>query len=130
MPGTYSVMIISTYTTNSGSVRADTIRSAPIVIEPSSEPCLVKVYTGVTPNNDNNNDTWFIQNIEMFPNNRVTLYSRWGVQVYEEKGYDNRTRVWPTADHLNNLTSSTYFYIIELGDGSRPLKGWVELLKN
>lgn len=130
MPGTYSLTIISTFTTNSGSTGNDTIRSGPIVIASSSEPCLVKVYSGVTPNSDNNNDTWFIENIEMFPNNRVSLYSRWGVLVYEESGYDNRTRVWPTSDQLPKLLSSTYFYIIELGDGSRPLKGWVELLKN
>ena len=130
MPGTYYVMIVSTYTNNAGGTGNDTIRSGPIVIAPSSEPCLVKVYSGVTPNADNNNDTWFIENIEMFPNNRVSLYSRWGALVYEESGYDNTTRVWPTADHLSRLISTTYFYIIDLGDGSRPLKGWVELLKN
>src|SRR5690606_12961872 len=92
MPGTYTLTIVSTYTTNAGGIGHDTIRTAPITIRTSDLPCLVKVYTGVTPNNDNSNDTWFIENIEMFPGNRVSLYSRWGVQVYEEKGYDNRTK--------------------------------------
>ena len=90
----------------------------------------MKVFSGVTANNDLNNDTWYIENIEMFPENKVSVYTRWGALVYEERGYDNRTRVWPTTDHLNDLMSSTYFYIIELGDSSRPLKGWVELIKN
>ena len=130
VPGTYSLTIVSTYTTNAGNVGRDTIRSGPIDILNSSEACLVKVYTGVTPNNDGSNDTWFIDNISQFPNNQVWLYNRWGTLMYEEKGYDNVTRFWPKQEELSKLTSTTYFYIIDLGDGSRPLKGWVELLKN
>jgi gliding motility-associated-like protein len=129
-PGLYSVQVVSSYSVNGVLAGRDSLNSSPIEIIDSSEPCLIKVYTGVTPNNDGVNDTWYIENISMFPKNSVSVYNRWGNLMYEEKGYDNTSRYWPTDEHQKNLVSSTYFYIIDLGDGSRPLKGWVEYLKN
>ncbi len=128
--GDYYVTIISTYTTIAGKVGSDTIRRGPIQILNSTEACRLVVYSGVTPNRDGQNDTWFIENITEFPANRVSIYNRWGVLLYDEQGYDNVTKFWPKEEMLNKLVSSTYFYIIELGDGSKPLKGWVELIKN
>jgi gliding motility-associated-like protein len=126
----YYVKIISTYTTNNGTVKTDTIRRGPIEIANSPEPCRIKIYSGVTANGDGNNDKWIIENITEFPNNRVTLYNRWGLQLYDVKGYDNDTKAWPTRDQASKLVASTYFYIVDLGDGSKPIKGWVELIKN
>jgi gliding motility-associated-like protein len=88
------------------------------------------VYNGVTPNNDGRNDKWYIGNIEEFPDNNVVLFNRWGVKVFETKGYNNESNYWPTGDMLGKLLSTTYFYIIDLGNGSKPVKGWVELIKN
>jgi gliding motility-associated-like protein len=129
-PGTYSVTVVSTYSSQGKLVARDTLHSGSIEIVDSSEPCLIKVFTGVTANSDGVNDTWYIENITMFPKNSVSVYSRWGNLVYEEKGYDNTTKFWPKPGEEKNLLASTYFYIIDLGDGSRPLKGWVEYLKN
>lgn len=129
-PGVYSVIIVSTYTTNSNEVRVDSLRTGPIMVSASSEPCLVNVFSGVTPNGDNVNDYLYIEHIDLFPNNQVSLYNRWGTEVYSARGYDNENVRWPDAQSMDKLVSGTYFYIVELGDGSRPLKGWVELLKN
>jgi gliding motility-associated-like protein len=129
-PGNYYVTIVSSYTTNSNVAKSDTIRRGPITIGGSLEPCRLKVYSGVTTNRDGKNDIWFIENISEFPKNRVTIYNRWGQQLFDANGYDNVTKYWPTEEMLNKLISSTYFYIIELGDGSKPIKGWVELIKN
>jgi gliding motility-associated-like protein len=128
-PGKYSVTVVSTYTAN-GVTRSDTIRSLPIEVKGSDLACLIHVYTGVTANKDGVNDRWQIDNITEFPDNRVWIYNRWGAEVFSVKGYDNETKYWPTDDLLNKLSSSTYFYVIELGDGSKPVKGWVELIKN
>jgi gliding motility-associated-like protein len=128
-PGSYFVTIISVY--NHGSVqKSDTIRKGPMVVASSSEECKLKIFSGVTPNGDGQNDRWIIDNISEYPNNRVTIYNRWGTQLYDVQGYDNITKYWPSEEMLNKLVSSTYFYIVELGDGSKPLKGWVELIKN
>jgi len=128
-PGNYFVTIISSY--NQGAQqKSDTIRRGPLEVKPSDEECKLIVYSGVTPNNDGQNDRWIIENISEFPNNHVTIYNRWGTQLYDVKGYDNVSKFWPDEEMLNKLVSSTYFYVIELGDGSKPLKGWVELIKN
>jgi gliding motility-associated-like protein len=129
-PGTYSVMIISTYTAGGSQVLTDTLRRTGIVISEALEPCRVVVYSGVTPNGDGVNDTWRIENISEFPGNHVSVYNRWGVQLFDTRNYDNDNNFWPKPEILNTLVSSTYFYVIELGDNSKPLKGWIELLKN
>jgi gliding motility-associated-like protein len=90
----------------------------------------VKIFNAVTPNADGKNDKWQIDGILEFPNNTVLLFNRWGQKVFEQKGYDNESKSWPNGNQLNSLVSSTYFYIIDLGNGSKPIKGWVELIKN
>lgn len=125
-PGTYTVKIIIT---NSTATNGDTLTPAPITINDLNGPCKVKIYTGVTPNGDGENDVWIIDNITDFPNNHVSIYNRWGIQVYETKGYDNSSKAWPQKNEISSLIASTYFYVLNLGNGT-ILKGWVELIKN
>jgi gliding motility-associated-like protein len=129
-PGLYSVKVVVSYTTNIGTPANDTIASNLFDIKKAEKPCKVVVYSGVSPNDDGINDVWAIDNISDFPKNRVTIYDRWGTQVVDIKGYNNKDKVWPTKEMVNKLISTTYFYIIDLGDGSGPLRGWVELMKN
>jgi gliding motility-associated-like protein len=122
--GIYTVVVIVTNTlTNT----TDTVKPAPVTIEDKNGPCKVKIYSGVTPNGDGNNDTWTIDNIEEFPDNFVSIYNRWGLLVYEEKGYNNKDKVWPRKGEEHSLLPSTYFYILNLGNGT-VLKGWVEII--
>jgi gliding motility-associated-like protein len=129
--GNYSVMVVVNHSASAG-INSDTLRSERIEINDLNGPCRIKIYTAVTPNGDNNNDTWQIDNITDFPNNHVVIYSRWGQKVFETDGYDNisQNRSWPAKDEINKLMPSTYFYVLNLGDGSNSLKGWVELIKN
>jgi gliding motility-associated-like protein len=130
-PGVYSVTVAIQYTSNIGATRQDTLVQS-FVIDAATQLCEVEVYSGVSANNDNMNDFFTIKNIKEFPNNSVSIYNRWGNLVFETKGYDQEraNKRWPENEHLSNLTSSTYFYIVELGNGSKPFKGWVELIKN
>ncbi len=93
-------------------------------------PTIIHVWSGVTPNGDGLNDVFTIDGISEFPNNRVTIFNRWGEQLFDVKLYDNKARSWPASDMLDKLVSSTYFYIVDLGNGSKPMKGWVEVIKN
>lgn len=92
--------------------------------------CTPKIYTGVTINGDNNNNIFRIDNIENFANNTVTIYNRWGKEIFTTPKYNNTTNYWPTAEHLRTLTPSTYFFVVNFGDGTPLQKGWVELLAN
>lgn len=91
-------------------------------------PCLLKFYSGITPNSDGRNDTWVIDNIELFPSNEVNIYNRLGNRVWEGINYDNNNVVW-IGDNLsgNELPSDTYFYVFE--SGSNVEKGWIELTR-
>jgi len=113
-----------------GNVLIDTITRGPIVILDDNPPCDVTVYTGITANNDNVNDYFYVKDIETYPDNRVSIYNRWGNLLFDRNGYNNTTIRWPEEDALRTLTSGTYFYVLELGNGGKALKGWIELVKN
>ncbi|MDX2172251.1 MAG: gliding motility-associated C-terminal domain-containing protein [Bacteroidota bacterium] len=129
--GTYKYKVFVSVLTPTGTIIDSTsIPLRTIIINGSNEPCKVKTFNAITPNGDGNNDTFVIDNITEFPKNRVTIYNRWGIQLSDIYGYDNVTKYWPTIDESNKLLSTTYFYIIDLGDGGVLIKGWVEVLKN
>jgi len=91
--------------------------------------CDVKVYTGITPNGDGKNDKWIIDNLEINPNNKVTIYNRWGAKVWSTTDYDNDDRVWSgIGSNGKELPTGTYFYIIEV-EGNSPASGsgWIQL---
>jgi gliding motility-associated-like protein len=73
-------------------------------------------------NQDGINDTWIIRNIELYQNNKVRIYNRWGNLVWEESGYDNENVVWVGKSNVGGLSlgtvlpDATYFFTIELND--------------
>ncbi|AKD02998.1 T9SS C-terminal target domain-containing protein [Pontibacter korlensis] len=60
-----------------------------------------------SPNGDGTNDTWHIKNLEKFPNNEVTIFNRWGSEVYKAKSYQNN---WSGK----GLEQGTYFYKVRV----------------
>ncbi len=94
----------------------------------------IAVAEAITPNGDGYNDTWIIRNIENYPNNRVTVYNRWGDKVYEKAGYTNSPG-WDTYANVANrlgkgrVPRGTYFYTVHLNDeGRRVFKGSIEII--
>ncbi|MFJ1262466.1 gliding motility-associated C-terminal domain-containing protein [Capnocytophaga canis] len=83
-------------------------------------------HNGISVNGDGLNDYFHIQGIERYPNNTVRIYSRWGVKVFETKGYDNVNRVFRaisngrvTIEAPEKLPQGTYYYIIEYTDNNK-----------
>lgn len=129
-PGNYAVQILLQSIDKKGLVRLDTTINTIYEIKNSDVDCQITIFHGFTPNNDGINEMWVIEDIEKYTNNEVTIYNRWGYEIFRTKHYDNKNNAWPTKDEAIKLASSTYFYIIDLGDGSAPRKGWVELIKD
>jgi gliding motility-associated-like protein len=123
-PGTYSVKI-SAFDSNSNKI--DSVNYS-YQIKKSTEPCLINVYNGFSPNGDGINDNWVIDNIENFSVNSVSIFNRWGNKVWNTNNYNNNNNFWD-GNHSNGsiLTSGTYFYIIDVDNGKAIKKGWVEL---
>lgn len=127
--GTYSVIVVSHYIGGSSAVPNDTVKLASLVIAGSTEPCQVTVYNGITPNGDGTNDFFYIENIEQFSSSKVEIFNRWGQKLADIKQYNNSTNAWKgtVGDSNETAPSGTYFYIIDLGNGAKPIKGWLEL---
>ncbi|XKX06107.1 gliding motility-associated C-terminal domain-containing protein [Tenacibaculum maritimum] len=90
----------------------------------------VTIYNEFTPNGDGDNDTFYIEFIERYPNNNLEIYNRWGNLVYSKKGYDNTFKGVSNGrlniDENSKLPVGTYFYVLDLGEsGKEPLKGWL-----
>nr|WP_321412000.1 LamG-like jellyroll fold domain-containing protein [uncultured Allomuricauda sp.] len=89
----------------------------------NSEPSIVPAQA-FTPNGDGNNDTWIVPGIENYPNNQVKVFNKWGHQVFATKSYRNN---WEGVykENREKLPAGSYLYVIELGDGSEPIQGWI-----
>ena len=73
-------------------------------------------------------DFFIIKGIKDFPNSKLSIFNRWGARIYQMKAYQNN---WDgRAD--NSMTvgtkivpEGTYYYIIDLGNGAKIIKGFV-----
>ncbi len=100
--GVYEIIV----TDNKGCTSKDT--SFQIVARPETPLKLNNVFS---PNGDGKNDMWVIGNIELYPENEIFVYNRWGNQVYSEKGYNNeKPLIWDGS----NLTEGTYLYVLKI----------------
>ncbi|WP_040278955.1 T9SS C-terminal target domain-containing protein, partial [Psychroserpens damuponensis] len=92
-------------------------------------PICLTIYNEFSPNGDGVNDFFNIDCIETFPNNTVEIYNRWGNIVYEAKGYrndfDGTSNGRSVLSQGEKLPVGTYYYVINLGDGSEPRVGWL-----
>jgi gliding motility-associated-like protein len=83
---------------------------------------------GFSPNGDGTNDGYVIDGIEKYPDNKLWIYNRWGNLVYKAKNYDNH---WNGISNIsgsgmgNKVQPGTYYYILDLNDGSKPRSGFL-----
>ena len=70
-----------------------------------------------TPNGDGKNDEWVIDGINLFPNVVISVYNRWGEQLFYSKG--NYTP-WDGTYNGKPVPVGTYYYIINLNDPRYP----------
>lgn len=94
----------------------------------------IRPFNGVSRNGDGKNDLFAIACIESFPSNMVKIFNRAGTLVYEAPGYDNIDVYFDGKSNKgfsplgNNLPDGTYFYVIDKGDGSKPVAGYLEIV--
>ncbi len=88
------------------------------------QSCELEVGNAFSPNGDGKNDYFEVANIFFYPESTVYLYSRWGKKVLEQKSYQNN---WSGG---TEITSGTYYYVVDPGDGTTVLKGYVTIFKD
>jgi gliding motility-associated-like protein len=83
----------------------------------------------ITPNNDSYNDNWKIPGLALYPNNVVKIFDRWGDLVYQARGYDE-SKYWDGTDmNGKELPMDSYYYMIKLGTGEKPIFGSVTIIR-
>lgn len=94
----------------------------------------IRPFNGVSRNNDGQNDIFHIDCINEFPTNLVRIFNRAGTLVYEAQGYDNIDIYFDGKSNKgisvmgSNLPDGTYFYVIDKGNGSKPIAGYLEIV--
>jgi gliding motility-associated-like protein len=89
------------------------------------EECL-RIPNAFTPNDDDNNDEWIIENLDLFNKYQVQVFNRWGQILYTGKpGSDP----WNGRTIKGNLVpTGSYMYVVELFNGSKPKTGIVSVV--
>ncbi|SIN69298.1 PKD domain-containing protein [Chitinophaga niabensis] len=79
-----------------------------------------------SPNGDNINDTWVIADLALYPDAVVEVFNRYGQPVYRAAGYGTP---WNGTFNGAPLPIGTYYYVIRLQPGTKPISGSVTILK-
>ncbi|HQG78691.1 MAG TPA: gliding motility-associated C-terminal domain-containing protein [Bacteroidales bacterium] len=88
--------------------------------------CLV-IPEAFSPNNDLINDTWVIDNADLYPQFEISVFNRWGQILWvSEKGYPVQ---WDGRSRGEDLPVDSYHYVIDLHNGSRLIVGTVTIIK-
>ncbi|MBO0591855.1 gliding motility-associated C-terminal domain-containing protein [Cellulophaga sp. E16_2] len=101
-------------------------------------PCVPNAFAGAcdsecgvlfnqfSPNSDGINDFLTISCLENYPNNSIEIFDRYGNQVYKAVRYQNN---WNGTGKNGDLPKGTYYYVLNLGDGSPITKGWIQIIR-
>ncbi|UOR06179.1 gliding motility-associated C-terminal domain-containing protein [Hymenobacter aerilatus] len=81
----------------------------------------ILLYNIITPNGDGFNDVFFIDNVALYPGSTLTIFDRWGREVYSARDYRNTWGGEKTGP-------GTHYYVFKLADGTQ-YKGWFEIVK-
>ncbi len=87
---------------------------------------------GFSPNGDGINDLFVIKGIDHYPDNSIVIFNRWGDKIFEASPYENTWDGKCTVGFRaggDQLPIGTYFYLLNLGDGSEIIKGTIYLNK-
>jgi len=86
------------------------------------EPEIVNV---ITPNGDGINDKLVIKNIDLIKPCKLSIYNRWGDELFSTSDYQNN---WDGTYKGKKLPEGTYYYVL-VAKGGTLYKGAVNILK-
>ena len=114
-PGNYSVIVM-----DNNACTEDTA----FTIATMSAECIPNVFT---PNGDNINDNWSLEDTFLYEDSEVRVYGRFGKLLFQSVGYISP---WDGKNEKgNDVPEGAYFYSIEIGHEFDAIKGSVIILR-
>ncbi len=94
------------------------------------ENCEIIVPTAFTPDGDNANDIWEIIGLdEIYKDNQVFVYNRWGGLIYQSEKGKYSMDPWDGTYNGEKMPVASYYYIIDFNDEDfKPAKGIVSIV--
>lgn len=75
---------------------------------------------GISPNGDGSNDVFYVEGLWRYPNSKLTVFNRWGEQVFQQSPYQND---WGgLSKNGKPLPDGNYFVVLEFGEGRESYK--------
>ena len=100
---------------------SDNLGNNPTVL--SIQGCVIEIFNAMSVNGDAINERFYIQGVECYPDNKVEIYNRWGVLVFDRENYNNEERAFKglsegrtTIRQSSALPVGTYYYIFKYKD--------------
>ena len=120
-PGQYIVEV----TDDLGCIIYDTVE-----VLSNPKECIT-IYKAFSPNDDEVNEFWQIENIHLYPKALIMVFDRNGREVFRRRNYQNSEDIAFSGKDKDSrvLPSGTYYYVINLENGDQVLKGTVTILR-
>lgn len=101
-----SPTVTTTYTLSAGAGGCASSDQVTVTVRPA-----IRIPNAFTPNGDGRDDTWQIEFIEQFPDNTVTVFNRWGSQIFSATNY-SRANEWRGDIKGQPAPVGTYYYVV------------------
>lgn len=86
---------------------------------------LLEIPNTFSPNGDNVNDAWEIDGLELYPDNQMSIFTRWGQEVFQTSAY-SKTKMWDGENHAEGV----YYFVLDLNDETgAQYKGTITLIR-
>jgi gliding motility-associated-like protein len=86
----------------------------------------LRIPNAFSPNGDNINDRWEIENLADYTGAIVEIFNRYGQMVWKSAGY---ATPWDGTSNGKPLPLATYYYVIQLKNGFKPISGSITLIR-
>lgn len=88
--------------------------------------CEIIIPNTFSPNDDDFNDIWFIENLPSYTETEVKVYNRWGDIVFTSTGY---TEPWDGKYANVSVPAAVYYYVIDVPEIEKNYHGTVTILR-